>query len=103
MRIDVIGRHLDITEAIREHSEMKLSKLGRFSDRMQLITMTLAKEGSHGHESFEVELVIEVAGHDTIVSRVLGDDLYSLIEQASQKASRQLKDFKEQLKPGHHR
>lgn len=103
MRIDIVGRHLEVTDAIREKSDERLAKLTRYNDKIQQITMTLAKEGNHGHESFEVELVIEVEHHETIIARVIGDDLYNLIEQAAQKATRQLRDFKEQLKPGHHR
>jgi len=103
MRIDVVGRHLEVTEAIREHAETKLEKLTQFFDATQQITLTIAKEGSHGHDTFEVEVMVEVERHETIVARVLGEDLYKIIEQACQKAARQLKDLKEKLKPGHHR
>ena len=101
MRIDVVGRHIEVTDAIREHADTKLSKLPRYFDGTQQITLTISKQSSHGRDEFETELVVDVEKHDNFVSRVRGDDLYGLIDQVTQKATRQLTDFKEKLKLGH--
>lgn len=101
MRIDVVGRHLEVTQAIHDHAHNKLSKLPRYFDGTQQITLTISKQSSHGHDEFEVELVVDVEKHDNFVSRVKGDDIYGLIDQATQKLTRQLTDFKEKLKLGH--
>ena len=100
MRIEVIGRNLDVTNAIREHAEAKAAKLPRYFDHIQQITFRLSPEDHHHKGSFRVELVVDVEKHDDFVSHASHEDLYTAIDQAVQKASRQLTDFKEKLKLG---
>lgn len=96
MRIEVVGRDIEVTDAIREHAEQKCDKLPRYFDGVQLITVTISQGQPHG--TFHVELVVDAEKHENFVSHANGDDLYGAIEQAVNKASRQLKDFKERLK-----
>lgn len=103
MRTDVIGRNIDVTEAIRQHAESKTSKLEKFYDKIQLITVTLSKADRHKHGDFSVELVVDIEHHDDIVSRASHADLYAAVDDAVQKATRQLTEFKERLKQDHHR
>lgn len=98
MRIDVVGRDIAITDAIREHAERKAEKLLRHFDGTQLITFTAWRENHHG--TFTVEVVVDVERHEPFVSQARGEDLYGVIEGAVQKAARQLTDFKEKLKQG---
>ena len=98
MRIDVVGRHIEVTDPIREHAEGKAQKLLKFYDRILQITYTLF-EADHTGEH-KVELVVDVEHHDDFVSHATGKDLYGTIDQVTQKATRQLVDFKEKLKLG---
>lgn len=98
MRVDVVGRGIDVTDAIREYAEDKVAKLTRYFDRTQQITLTLTKADHHGN--FDVEIVTDVEKHDAFVASAQGDDLYGAIDHASQRASRQLTDFKEKHKMG---
>lgn len=100
MRIDVIGRNLELTDAIREHAEQKSEKLTRYFDGVQQITATLVQEDHANHANFDVELVVDVERHENFVASAKGDDLYATIDQAISKASRQLTDYKEKLKLG---
>jgi len=101
MRIDVIGRNLDITDPIREHAEAKCAKLTKFFDGVQQITLRLSKEDSHQHGLFGAELVIDVVKHDDFVSTARGEDVYAIIDQVAHKGARQLTDFKEKLRDTH--
>lgn len=99
MRVEVVGRNLEITDAIRTHAEEKVEKLHRFFDGVQLITITVERvDHSAGHPVYEAELIIDVKNHDDFVAHATGDDLYLTIDQAVQKGSRQLSDYKEKLK-----
>jgi putative sigma-54 modulation protein len=100
MRIEVIGRNLEVTDAIRQHAEAKAQKLPRFFDGVQLMTFRLAREDHQHHGKFAVELVVDVEKHDDFVSHATAEDLYGAIDAVVQKASRQLTDFKEKLKMG---
>ncbi len=98
MRIEVIGRDFVITDAIREHAESKVSKLPRYFDGVQLITVTISRLGHSNHVTYDVEIIVDVEKHDDFVSHGKGDDLYATIDSAVQKATRQLTDFKDKLK-----
>ena len=100
MRIDVVGRNLEITPAIREYAENKAEKLPRYFDGVQLTTVTISKEDHQTHGDFGVDLVIDVEKHKSFVAKASGPDLYATIDQATDKAQRQLHDFKEKLKQG---
>ncbi len=100
MRIEVIGRNLEVTDPIRQHAEAKAAKLPRFFDGVQLITFRLSREDHHTHGQFGVELVVDVQKHDDFVCHANDKDLYAAIDAAVQKSTRQLTDFKEKLKLG---
>lgn len=100
MRIDVVGRNIEITVAIRQHAEEKITKLPKYFDAIQQITLTITKDERHKHGTFGAELLIDVEKHDDFVSHAHGDDLYLLIDLVVQKGVRQLTDFKEKLKLG---
>lgn len=98
MRIDVVGRSFDVTDAIRQHAESKVSKLSHYLDLIQQMTLTIHPENNQHSRQFRVELVIDVEKHPDFVSHAEGPDVYVLIDQVVDKAARQLKDFKEKLK-----
>ena len=100
MRIEVVGRNLEVTDAIRDHTEAKAAKLTKFFDGIQAITVRLSREDHHHRGKFGVELVIDVEKHDDFISHEVGQDLYASIDAVLQKGSRQLSEFKAQLKNG---
>lgn len=98
MRVDVIGRNLDVTDAIKTHAEGKAEKLHRHFNGIQMVTFRLAREDHKHHGLFGVELVIDVVKSPDIVCTARGEDLYALIDQVVQTGSRQLTEFKEKLR-----
>lgn len=98
MRIEVVGRNLEVTPAIRKHAESKVEKLPKFFNGIQQVTVRVSREDHHHHGEFGVELVIDVQGHADFVSHAKGEDLYAAIDSVVQKGSRQLSEFKEKLR-----
>lgn len=98
MRVDVVGRNLDITDPIREHAEEKAAKLPHHFNGVQQITFTMAQDNHSQVAEFDVELLIDVVHHDEFVCHAKGTDLYGAIDLAVQKGVRLLTDFKEKLK-----
>jgi len=101
MRVDVVGRSLEITDAIREHAEGRAAKLPRYFDGTQQITFTISR--ADDHHGFHVELIVDVEKSPAFVSHATDDDLYAAIDMVTQKGVRQLTDFKEKLKVSKHR
>jgi putative sigma-54 modulation protein len=100
MRIEVVGRNLEVTNAIREHTEAKAAKLTKFFNGVQAITIRLSREDHQHRGKFGVELVIDVQKHQDFIVHEVGEDLYASIDAVLQKGSRQLAEFKEQLRNG---
>lgn len=95
MRIDVSARNMDLTDAIDQYATTKCEKLPKFFNGVQSIEAVLE---SPKEARFFVEVRVDVVKHDTFVSHEEGDDIYACIDEAVEKMSRQLKDFKERLK-----
>ena len=100
MRIDVVGRNLEITPAILQYAESKAEKLPKYFDGVQQTTVTISKEDHQTHGHFGVDFVIDVERHASFVAKATDPDLYAAIDQAIAKAQRQLHDFKEKFKQG---
>ena len=101
MRIEVIGRHFEVTDPIREYAEKKCDRLTRHLDTVQQIVWTIDKPSST-RDACVIECVIAVEKHADIVSKAEGSDVYAAIDAATDKAQRQLSDAKAKLKVNHH-
>lgn len=95
MRIDVTGKHVDLTAAMSQFAETKCEKLTKFFDGVQQISCVLDKAP---HGEFLVEIIVDVVHHDDFITRVKGADIYASIDEAVDKAARQLRDYKEKLR-----
>jgi ribosome hibernation promoting factor len=101
MRIEITGRRLEITDAISSYVDTKCQKLLKFFDGVQEIEVVLDTDRHDHREEFTVDFLIHVVKHDPIISKTVGTDLYSSIDQAIEKCTRQLTDLKEKLRDHH--
>lgn len=97
MRIDVVGKHLEITPTVLAYAEQKAEKLTKVFDGTQQIRVYLEKS-HHKNGEFEIEVVADVVGHDDFVAKVTHPDLYAGIDVGVDKCLRQLRDFKDKLR-----
>ena len=99
MEIVVTGKHLDVTDAIREYAQEKLSKLPRYFDRVQWIEVIATKAE---RQWYEVQVIAHVEHHDPFVAHDREQDLYACIDVVCDKMERQLTDYKEKLRNRKH-
>lgn len=100
MRIDVVARNIELTDALKDFATAKANKLTKYFDGIQAIRVTLTKDDHHKHGTFGAELIIDVEKHEDFVSREHDKDMYAAIDLVVEKGERQLRDFKEMLKDG---
>lgn len=90
--INVIGRHIVVTDAMKDYAIEKISKIEKFSSRIidVLVTMEVQK--------FEqvVDIVLKV-NNLKIKSQAVSDDMYISIDKAVQKLETQLLKYKDKL------
>ncbi len=99
MDINVFGRHLEVTDPIREYAHGKAEKLPKFFDRVNKVEVLLNKVDNH---TFGAEFIVHVDGADHIVAHGSHEDLYACIDETNSKIERQLHDLKEKRRNHKH-
>ena len=93
MQINISGRHLEITAAIRTYAEDKASKLQKYYDLIQNVDIVLDGSGEGRLKRAEV---VAIADHNNrFVAHHEGEDLYGCIDQAAHKVQTQLTAHKD--------
>lgn len=100
MRINVVGKHMEVTEAIKSYTEGKVGKLTKHFDGVQQVTVRCEQQPHN--KGFHAEVVCDVEKHDDFVGNADHVDLYAAIDEAISKVDRQIVSFKEKLKQGKH-
>ncbi len=90
MQATISGHHVEITDALREVINNKLEKLERHFDQISSINVILNVE----KQRQMAEATIHIAGAD-LVANATHDDMYTAIDQLTDKLDRQLIKHKE--------
>ena len=98
MKILITGRHVGVTDPMKDYARAKAEKLGRYFDRATSCRVTMDVD----HLEHLVEMVLEVNRGVTLVGKAEAPDMYAACDLAEQKVSQQLRKYKERL-TDHHR
>ena len=97
MKIQITGRHLEVTSALKTYVEEKLSKLDHHFDHILDLHVVLHVE----KDSHFAEARMSIPGDD-IVAKAEGENMYVAIDLLRDKLDRQVVKHKQKLK-SHHR
>jgi len=94
VNVSVAARHMEVTDAMREHAEEKVGKLPRFYDGLHSADVTFALDGT--------EYVVEIVAHgkrkSVFVARHRGGDMYAAVDQCVHKLQEQLRRHKDKIR-----
>jgi ribosome hibernation promoting factor len=99
MLFTITGKHVEITDAIREHVQDKTDKLPRYYNNISHIEVVI--DGNDGGMQ-SVELIVRGDGGSTFIGKESGDDTYACIDIAVHKVERQLHRKKEKQRNNKH-
>ena len=99
MLFSITGRHVDITDAIREHAQEKTEKLPRYYNSINQIEVIV--EGSEGGGG-GVEIIARAEHSNVFIAKETGEDTYTCIDEAVHKLERQLRRKKEKQRNNKH-
>ena len=99
MLFTITGKHIDITEAIREHALEKTSKLPRYYNSINQVEVIL--DDSPG-SNISVEIIARAEHSNTFIVTETGQDAYACIDVAVRKLERQLRKKKEKERNNKH-
>ncbi len=91
MQIRVSGRHVELTDDVREYIDSKANKLPRFYDRIHEIEVVLG----HESEQFTLDMIVRADRKHTFIARETGPDTFALVDLVIEKMERQLTKHKE--------
>lgn len=98
MLFTVTGRHIEVTESMKDYAEQKAQKLTRFFDRINEVELVTEDEAG----KFRVEMMVRTDHRDTFVGRVDADDYYEAVDLVIDKLERQVTKHKEKLRNRKH-
>ncbi|MCE9518589.1 MAG: ribosome-associated translation inhibitor RaiA [Verrucomicrobia bacterium] len=97
--ITVTGRHVSVTEPMREYARKKVENLHLDYPRIIDVKVILDVE----KERQKAEIILHCANHITIEVDTTTGDIYSAIDETISKVARRMRKFKTRLLKTHHR
>lgn len=94
--INVTGRHVHITDAMKDHAISRISRLEKIGNRIIEVDVTMdIQKLEH-----RVDILMKY-GHTLIRSHAVTTDMYVSIDMAVDKLARQLKKYKQKIQDHH--
>jgi putative sigma-54 modulation protein len=93
MNISLVGRHIELSDAIKDHLMHSIDTLSKF--HLDLISVNAVASANERNKGVTIEFTINIAGKNTVVITQRDDDLYAAVDIAidrAQKALRRLHD-----------
>ncbi len=99
MLFTISGKHIEITDAIRDHAQNKTEKLPRYYNSINRIEVIV--EGSDGGMP-SVEVIARAEHGKVFIAKETGEDTYACIDVAVHKVERQIRRKKEKERNNKH-
>lgn len=93
MNLIIKGRHIEVTPALRERVEKKLSNIERKFDHIHKADVELSYESGKPNRQNECEMTV-FADHVIFRAHAEHDDMYVAIDEAIKKLERQVNKYK---------
>jgi len=98
--VKIIGKHIEITDAIRDKIEDKISKFPKYYNNISNVEVIV--EGNGGGTTSSVEIIVRAKHNHVFVAKDAGDDIYTCIDEAEKKMERQLTKHKQKERDNKH-
>lgn len=97
--INITGHHVDITPAIKEHINERMSKLAKLSDQITSVNVTLIQDSKEQ----KAEAKIHLPGKELFATASSEDRLFHAIDGMVEKLARQVDKHKTKQASGTHK
>jgi len=97
MNISIVGRHFELTDAIKGHIEGVLGSLEKYNLNIILARAIISAEEKNGKKGFTVEFTINVAHANTVVIKQKDKDVYAAADLAIDRAHKVLSRYHDKI------
>ncbi len=94
MEYEIVGRHTDMPQPVKDYLAEKRDKLAKFFDRMHHLRVVIEEEGPNR----KVELIATLVKSDVVIAKGMSTDLFAAIDEAADKMEAQLRKYKSKLR-----
>ena len=98
MIVTVSGRHMDVSEPLKQYAQQKASKLTKYYDRIQEIEVVF----DAGKDRTSVEMIVNGEHKNMFIAHHNEGDAYACIDACTDKLERQLSDHKKKVRNRKH-
>ncbi len=99
MQINVTGRHMDVTPAIRTYAEEKVGRVAKIHDRDDMtVEVTLSVEKNPSNKNKAIAEVTAFMKGAIVRAEEAAPDMYAAIDLVSEKLERQMRKYKTRLR-----
>lgn len=98
MKIIISGKHLEMTEPIKEYVETKISKITKYIENILETSVTLSSETKKSEGKKFIAQATVYAPGKTIRIEEEHEDLYAAIDLLADGVERQVRKYKEKMK-----
>ena len=97
MQVHITGRHVEITDGIREHVYAKLNRSLNGLTRIQDVQVVLELQ----KRTHTAEIVAQGKNHIHVEAESSSENMYTSIDEAIEKAERQLRKLRDKVQEHH--
>lgn len=98
MVVTVSSRHMEVSQALKAHGELKAGKLTKYYDRIQEIEVVF----DAAKDSQSVEMIVHADHRREFIAHSSGPDAYACVDECFAKLERQLSDHKKMVRNRKH-
>lgn len=96
MKLDIRGRNIEVTDALKDYTTKRLSKLDKYLDETRTAQVAMSLEGEKHKEKHKVEVTIPLNGL-MLRAEVGAEDMYAAIDLVVEKLDKQIDKHKTKL------
>lgn len=100
MNISLVGRHIELTDPIKDHLMNSIDTLNKF--HLDIISVNAVASMNERKKGVQIEFTINIAGKNTIVITQRDDDLYAATDIAIDRAQKALRRLHDKQSDHHH-
>jgi len=98
MKVNIVGRHVQVTEQMEEHAREKFSKLSRFFAGIRHADVVMDVDGHGQAVTYTVEASVVLGQGAQLLGKAQADDMLAAIDLAESKLEKQIRRFHARLK-----
>ena len=94
MDLQISGRHVSVSDALREHTETQIGRLDKYADQIQRVIVTFSIDA----DQEVAEILVRVRRARDVIAEVRAENFHKALDLAMDKAVRQLRRAKDRTK-----